>query len=76
MGVGSAIVKSDDAPHRPVDQVDDVVEAHGELVDVLAVDRRDERPVDAPQDLVRDLVALVLEALDLVGDRADRRPRP
>src|SRR5262249_6161910 len=55
-----------------VDQVDDVVQPYGELVDVLAVDRRDEGPVDVAEDLVGDLVALVLEAFDLVGDRGDR----
>ena len=65
-------VEEDQTPDGPVDQVDDVVEADGQLVDVLAVDRRDEGPVDAAEDLVRDLVALVLEALDLVRDR----PRP
>ena len=40
--------------------VDDVVERGGEGVDVLAVDRRDERLVEALDDVVRDPVALVL----------------
>src|SRR5215471_524704 len=60
------------AANRAIDQVDDVVQAHGELVDVLAVDRSDEGAVDAAEDLVGHLVALVLEALDLVRDRSDR----
>src|SRR6185369_12650203 len=59
--------------HRAVDQVDDVVEANGELVNVLPVDRRDERPVDPAEDLVGNLVALVLEPLDLLRDSGNRR---
>ena len=65
-------LEEDQPADRAVDEVDDVVEADRELVDVLPVDRRDEGPVDAAQDLVRDLVALVLEALDLVGHGRDR----
>ena len=49
-----------------LDEVDDVVERRGERVDVLAVDRRDERRVQALDDVVRDPVALLL---------ADRRRR-
>ena len=39
--------------------------AFGQGVDVLAVDRRDERAVQALDDLVRQEVAPVLEFLDL-----------
>ena len=45
--------------------VDDVVERGGELEDVLAVDRRDERLVQAVDDVVRDAVALLLAQQDL-----------
>jgi hypothetical protein len=45
-------------------QVDDVVEAGGELKDVLAVDRGDERRVQALDDVVRDAVALLLAEQD------------
>ena len=44
----------------------------GERVDVFAVDRRDERAVEALDDLVREEVALVLDFLDLVGLVPDR----
>src|SRR5215208_1450664 len=43
-----------------LDEVDDVVHARRERVDVLAVDRRDERRVEALDDVVRDPVALLL----------------
>ena len=45
-----------------LDAVEHVVEARDQVVDVLAVERRDERPVEPRLDLVVDLVALVLEA--------------
>ena len=47
-----------------LDVVDDVVERGGERVDVLAVDRRDERLVQAVDDVVRDAVALLLADQD------------
>src|SRR5918911_723307 len=53
---------------RRVDRVDDVVEARGERVDVLAVDRRDERLVEALDDVVRDPVALLLADDDVAGE--------
>ena len=53
---------------RAVDQVDDVVQPRGEHVDVLAVERRDEHPVEPGHDVVGDLVGLVLQPLDLVHD--------
>src|SRR5215217_444992 len=43
-----------------LDEVDDVVHPGGERVDVLAVDRGDERRVEALDDVVRDPVALLL----------------
>ena len=43
-----------------LDEVDDVVHAGREREDVLAVDRRDERRVEALDDVVRDAVALLL----------------
>src|SRR5581483_5246102 len=39
----------------------------GECVNVLAVNRRDESLVEFADDVVRDLVALMLDLLDLVG---------
>ena len=42
--------------------------AGGELVDVLAVDRRDERLVEAMDDVVRDPVALLLAHDDLARE--------
>ena len=47
-------------PGRPIDQVDYVVEAGGQQVDVLAVERGDEHPVEAADYFVGDLVGLVL----------------
>ena len=50
-----------------LDAVHDVVEPRDELVDVLAIERRDERVLEPAGDLVVDLVAALLERLD-VGD--------
>ncbi len=52
---------------RRVDRVHHVVERPRQRVDVLAIERRDERPIQALDDLVREEVALVLDFLDLVG---------
>ena len=48
-----------------LDEIEDVVEARGQAVDVLPVEGRDERGVQGAHDLVGDLVALVLPRLDL-----------
>ena len=48
--------------------VADVVERGREPEDVVAVERRHERPVDEPDQLGRQLVAVVLALLDL-GDQ-------
>ena len=55
-----------------VDRVHHVVQIGCELVDVLAIERRDECAVESVHHLVRDLVGLVLESLDRldVGDAA------
>ena len=47
--------------------VDDVVERGRQLVDVLAVDRGDERLVEALDDVVRDPVAVLLADEDVAG---------
>ena len=47
-----------------VNEVTDVVERHGQAVDVVAVERGDERPVEQAYDLTCDVVALVLVRLD------------
>src|SRR5438876_4124417 len=68
------VVQADDRRRR-VDRVHDVVERARERVDVLAVERRDERAVQALNDLVGQEVALVLDFLDLVGLVPDRARR-
>ena len=50
-----------------LDEVDDVVEPARQVVDVLAIERRDEGLLEPFVDVVVDLVALLLERLDL-GD--------
>src|SRR5713226_3408874 len=57
----------DEALGGGLEEVEHVVEAGREVVDVLAVDRRDEDRVEPPDDLVSDLVASVLDLLDRVG---------
>ena len=52
---------------RRLDAVEDLVEGRGEVVDVLAVERRDEGLVQALDDVVDDLVADVLELEHLAG---------
>ena len=47
-----------------VDEVADVVERHGQPVDVVAVEGRHERPVEQADDLACDVVSLVLVRLD------------
>src|SRR4030095_11470464 len=58
-----------------LDPVGDVVELRGELVDVLAVEGRDEGRVQAAHDLVRQPVALVLR-LDQAFGLGGRASRP
>ncbi len=50
---------------RGLHEVDHVVQSNGQLVDVLAVERRDERRLEPRIDLAIDLVAPLLERLDL-----------
>ena len=64
-----------DQRRRRVDGVHHVVERPRQRVDVLAIERRDERPVQPLDDLVRQEVALVLDFLDLVGLVPDRMLR-
>jgi hypothetical protein len=47
-----------------VDQVDHIVHGAAKLVDVLAVERRDERLIEFPENLVRNLVAVMLDGFD------------
>jgi hypothetical protein len=58
-------LEEDDAIDGLVDEIEDVVDAADQLVDVLSVERRDEGLVQALDRLVRELVADVLEILDL-----------
>src|SRR4051794_18743549 len=53
-----------------LDEVDDVVERGGQRVDVLAVDRSDERGVQPLDDVVRDAVALLLADDDVARQLA------
>src|SRR5207249_8416388 len=52
---------------HPLEVVEDVVEVHRDGPDVLPVERRDEGRVERVEDLLGDLVALVLQGLQL-GD--------
>ena len=54
-----------DAARDFLDPVDDVVERRGEIADVLAVEGRHEGAVQGAKDLVRDLVAHVLDVLEV-----------
>ena len=56
----SEAVEPDDGRRR-VDGVHDVVERPGQRVDVLAVERRDERAVEPLDDVVGQDVALVFD---------------
>src|SRR5215210_5408605 len=56
-------------------EVDDVVERGGQLVDVLAVDRRDERLVQPLDDVVGDPVAVLLADQDLARELVALRVR-
>ena len=47
-----------------IDQVDHIVHGAAKLVDVFAVERRDERLIEFPENLVRNLVAVMLDGLD------------
>src|ERR671936_828966 len=62
-----------DVACRLVDVVADVVDRAREVVDVVAVERRDERAVEQIDELARDTVSLVLEVLDLAQEIAVRR---
>ncbi len=55
-----------------VDRVHHVVQIGRELVDVLAIERRDEGAIEPVHHFVRDLVSLVLQSLDRLdaGDAA------
>ena len=69
-----------DAPADLLDPVDHVVQRGGQVADVLAVERRDEGAVQGAEHLVGDLVAGVLDGLEVarlaldvdVVDQADR----
>ena len=53
-----------------LDVVDDVIERRRKREDVLAVDRRHERVVEAIEDLMGDAIALVLAVADVLGEVA------
>jgi len=57
----------DERVGRLLDEVDDVVEGTDQGIDVLAVERCDERRLEPMPDLVADLVAAVLRRPDLRG---------
>ena len=57
----------DERVRRLLDVVEDVVEGADQAVDVLAVERGDERRLEPAPDLVADLVAAVLGVANLAG---------
>ena len=65
--VGASIAVQDERVRGLLDEVDDVVEGADQGVDVLAVERGDERRLEPPADLVAELVAAVLGVADLPG---------
>ena len=48
-----------------LDPIDDVVEGGREIADVFTVDRGDERTIEGSEDLMGDLVARVLDVLQV-----------
>src|SRR5215217_2602312 len=59
-----------------LDEVDDVVERRGQRVDVLTVDRRDERRVQPLDDVVGDAIALLLADDHVTGQLTMVGPLP
>ena len=53
-------------PRRVIDGVGDIVERHRQGVNVLAIDRGDECAMQALQDLLCELVAVIFDGIDLV----------
>src|SRR4051812_5490793 len=66
----------DEGVRALLDVVEDVVEAADEGVNVLAIERRDERRLEPPADLVAQLVAAMLGVADLAGPLQRRVIRP
>src|SRR5439155_550264 len=70
------------APGSPVHRVHDVIEIGRELVNVFAIERRNEGAVEAVDDLMRDLIGFMLQPLDrfdvgraAVGRRLEELPQ-
>src|SRR5256885_2141730 len=57
-------------------RVEHVVEVAREQMDVLALERRDERPVEPLEDLVGDEVGFVFDVLELAGALVESVERP
>src|SRR3989338_760485 len=53
----------DEVLGRLLEEIEDVVNGGGQLMDILPVQRRDERPVELRHDLMRNLVAGMLQPL-------------
>ena len=69
-GLGGVLeLEEDQVLGHALEVVEDVVEGGGEGADVLAVEGGDERGVEGLEDLAGDLVAVVLDGLEL--DRLD-----
>ena len=62
------------APRDTVEPVDDVVEALGQEMDVLAVERGDERRIEAREHLVGEAVGFALDATDGLDEVAGALP--
>ena len=65
MGVGLIDAVQPNPPSDLLDPIDDVVERAGQMADVLAVERGHKRAVQRAEDLVGDLVAGVLDVLEV-----------
>ena len=57
----------DEVLGRLLEEIEDVVNGGGQLMDILPVQRRDERPVELRHDLMRNLVAGMLQPLQPRG---------
>jgi uncharacterized protein YjiS (DUF1127 family) len=59
--------------HRGVDQVDDVIDALGQALQILAIDGRYEGAPEGFEHVVEGLITLMLEVLDALAEHGQRR---
>src|SRR3989338_3841840 len=65
-------LEQDEALRHGFHEIHDIIEVGGQPVDILAVDRRDERLVQPLHDLVGELVGIMLEPFQPLGVLAER----